>query len=378
MTGNNAIQSLLLSNILLIVAAIIIVTYGRRIKFNYEVKKRSEEHRKTYNNLFEVLLESTSLPTVIVNDDCKIQSYNDAFISELGVSDKDVLPSELSFINDFINSDSIHKESEAKLGESYYIVTLSKFKSQLMSGALINFTDITSVKESQQLQTTFLQNASHELKTPIAAIQGICELILDDRVKDPDKQKDFINVISKENLRLKNIIDDLTTSKKNLPIYTQFTFAELFKDLSLFYENFHELNKAKKDIKLITINEIDKPFVQDHQLVRQICINLIENAYKYTDVGVITIKAIQEKPDRVQISIRDTGIGIDYQDIKNIFNRFYRVDKSRSRETGGTGLGLSIVKDIVESLEGSIEVTSKIGVGTEFIITLNDMSDKHK
>jgi len=374
---NDAILPLLISNILLIVAAITIVTYGRRIKFNYELKRKSEEHRKTYNNLFEVLLESTSLPTVIVNEQGQIQSYNDSFITELDISDTKDLPVELSFISDFMRSTSIHKESEEKINDAYYIVTLSKFKSQLMSGALINFTDITSIKESQELQTTFLQNASHELKTPIAAIQGICELLIDGRVKEEEKKIDFLKVIAKENLRLKNIIDDLTTNRQHLPIYTQFYFSELFNDLSLFYENFHDLEKSKKDIVLITDNQVEQPFTQDAQLVRQICINLIENAYKYTDKGSITITAYNDG-DQVKISIKDTGIGIDYQHIKNIFNRFYRVDVSRARDTGGTGLGLSIVKEIVESIEGSIEVTSKVGQGTEFIISLNNMAKKYK
>lgn len=308
---------------------------------------------------------------MIVDENGVVQSYNGSAITELGIEDFDNLPSDFDFIKEFIKSNSIHMETEIKIKDNYYFVSISKFKSSILNGAFINFTNITYIKESQELQKSFLQNASHELKTPIAAIQGICELLLDGKVQDKQKQMDFINVIAKENLRLKGIIADLTTNHERLPVYSTFLIDDMFKDITLFYENYHEQGKTQKNIVLKTENTVDKPIKQDQELVRQIIINLVENAYKYTDEGVIEVTASEEN-NMIRLSVKDTGIGIEYEDIKNIFNRFYRVDKSRSRETGGSGLGLSIVKEIVESLGGTIEVFSEVNKGTEFIIYLND------
>ncbi|WP_423363127.1 sensor histidine kinase [Mycoplasma sp. P36-A1] len=308
---------------------------------------------------------------MIVDVNGIVQSYNAAALTELGIDDFDCLPADFDFISVFTKSNSIHMETEIKVNENFFFVSISKFKSAILNGAFINFTNITYIKESQELQQSFLQNASHELKTPIAAIQGICELLLDGKVTDKQKQMDFINVIAKENSRLKGIIADLTSNNERLPIYTTFSLEDMFKDIKLFYQNYHVDNQEPKNINIELNNELNKPIRQDQELVRQILINLIENAYKYTDEGLITVSA-QEENDLLRFSVKDTGIGIEFEDIKNIFNRFYRVDKSRSRETGGSGLGLSIVKEIVESLGGTIEVSSEVNKGTEFIIYLRD------
>lgn len=364
---HNEFPTTIVMNAVLIVAAFLIITYAKRIELKSQVDKQVEENKEEYNNLFDVLIEGNSQPTLIVSDDCELYLQNSAAINELGLLDNDKLGGEFGFINKFVHGDNIHYQTEINLYDEYYLVSMSKFTSSVLSGAFINFTKITHIKAAQEQQVSFVQNASHELKTPISAIQGVCELLLDGKVQDRQKVKEFIMLISKENERLKNIVSNLTIGNDIKLRYQKFKIDDLFHEIRIIFRNYKPDENHKIYFKII--NEIKHEIKHDEAKIMQILINLIENAYKYTDEGTITLRAYREAND-ICFSVSDTGIGINEDEVRSVFKRFYRVDKSRSRETGGSGLGLNIVKELVEILGGSIEVTSNVNKGTRFKVSL--------
>ncbi|MDF9866598.1 signal transduction histidine kinase [Bacilli bacterium PM5-3] len=358
--------------IIIFILLCVLIFWLLNIKNNQlTVEKDAEQKIESYNNLFDVLIESNTHPTMIVDYDYKIRFINTNAVSELGVGEQKILPKKFAFIYSFMDSDSIHSQMEVKINKNHYLVSISKFKTQILEGSLLNFTNITQFKEAQEIHKTFVQNASHELKTPISAIQGICEIILDNKVHDKETLNDFVSLISKENERLKSIIASLTLPSGVQPVYHRFYTHDMLKEIELFFKNFNEDDDSKK-INFVTKNLIEHEVKQDEKLITQILINLIENAFKYTNEGNIIVSAYM-KDKKICFSIKDTGIGIDPEDINSIFKRFYRVDKSRSRETGGSGLGLSIVKELVEALGGRIEVLSKVEKGTEFTLYLKNI-----
>ncbi|HRR96854.1 MAG TPA: HAMP domain-containing sensor histidine kinase, partial [Candidatus Ratteibacteria bacterium] len=204
-----------------------------------------------------------------------------------------------------------------------------------------------------------------EIKTPLTVIKGYLETIYDEVEGDT---KENIKIIMKNTDRLINILDDIlclsyieekAIQKENVNL------KEITDDIVKIFEK----KIKEKEIKVKVDMEIKNSLMTDRLLIESILFNLIDNAIKYTDNGEITIKS-KVLGNNLFISIKDTGIGIPEKDIERIFERFYVVDKSRSKETGGTGLGLAIVKNAVISLSGKIEVKSQVGSGTEFIINL--------
>ncbi len=231
---------------------------------------------------------------------------------------------------------------------------------------LISFYDITERKRIEKIKKELVDNISHELRTPLTAIRGYLETMKNLR----GENKKYLDIALKNTIRLINIIKDLSTLSEleNPEIkldYEKVDLVYLAKDVLNIFKP-----KAKdKGIKIV-FNQMNKIFIMcDRYMIEQVFINIIDNAIKYTDKGEIKISLGEEK-ENVKIEIEDTGIGIPEEQIPHIFERFYVVDKSRSRKLGGTGLGLSIVKHIIMLHKGNIEAQSKIGKGTKFIITL--------
>lgn len=363
----------IITNAVLVVAAFLIIAYATRLELKSRIDKHVEENKEEYNNLFDVLVEGNTQPTLIVENNCKLYLQNTASINELGLINNEQFFGELGFISKFVNGKNIHFQTEVQLYDEYYLVSMSKFTSKVLSGAFINFAKITHIKTAQEQQTTFVQNASHELKTPISAIQGVCELLLDNKVQDLSKQREFIALISKENERLKNIVSNLTIGNEIKLNYQSFYIDDLFNEIKIMFSNY--TTQPKDKIIFNTENSIKKQVRHDEAKIIQVLINILENAFKYTDEGSITLKAYHEN-ERICFSIIDTGIGLAEDEVKTVFKRFYRVDKSRSRQTGGSGLGLNIVKELVEILGGSIEVTSVLNQGTEFKVCLKSIEEE--
>jgi two-component system phosphate regulon sensor histidine kinase PhoR len=242
------------------------------------------------------------------------------------------------------------------------------------AGVLCVFHDITALKEIEERQAEFVANASHELGTPLTAIKGFAETLLDGALDDPKLSKKFITIIQEEANRMHRLVKELMQlARLNSAEYRQQIRIEptavnqvAETVISQLYPQWHAKSLA---VSLATPEESIIARANPDWLT-QVLTNLLDNAIKFTPAGgKITITCSQEEGSAV-IRVDDTGGGIPAADLPFIFDRFYRVDKARVRESGGTGLGLSIVKFIVDTLGGTISVQSKVGVGTSFTITL--------
>jgi two-component system phosphate regulon sensor histidine kinase PhoR len=233
---------------------------------------------------------------------------------------------------------------------------------------LILIHDITRIKEIETIKKDFVVNVSHELRTPLTAIKGFVETLQGSSVKD---RKHFHDVIRKHTDRLINIVNDLLvlSELENKAFQLEKNKVDVVKLVGDVLKIFEGRIKQKKlKLKFEKGSNIT-PIKADAFKLEQVFINILDNAVKYTDKGAISVTLYKE-PEGARIEIRDTGIGIPKEHIPRIFERFYVVDKSRSRKLGGTGLGLSIVKHIITLHNGDISVKSIQGKGTAFTIYL--------
>lgn len=243
--------------------------------------------------------------------------------------------------------------------------------SELMSVVAI-FHDITEHKRFENLRTEFVANVSHELKTPLTSIKGFVETLQGGALKDPENAKRFLDIIEKQTVRLENLVNDLLTlsSLESQELRMDFQKGEIAVIINSVV-NLHKGHWERMGQSIQIDVGADLPVVKiDRQRMEQVFLNLLDNAIKFTPQGKeIFIDAVREN-GFIRVNIRDTGIGIGSEHIPRLFERFYRVDKARSRELGGTGLGLSIVKHIIQAHKGKVDVVSKLGVGTTFSVYL--------
>ncbi|QDH22576.1 two-component system histidine kinase PnpS [Saccharibacillus brassicae] len=244
-------------------------------------------------------------------------------------------------------------------------------------GMLFLFQDISDIRRLERMRSEFVANVSHELKTPVAAVQGFAETLLAGGVKDEETARSFLKIIYDEGDRLNRLIGDILDLSKIESRRIQLDYAPvhvltLFESVSKVLEGAAEHKRIE-----IRLNVPEELFIEaDEDRLRQIFINLVGNGVSYTPEGGRIVIKVEEFADgeyedeRVRFSIVDNGIGIPKKDLPRIFERFYRVDKARSRSSGGTGLGLSIVKHLVELHRGSISVESELGVGSTFSVEL--------
>lgn len=241
----------------------------------------------------------------------------------------------------------------------------------MLKGTVLVFYDITELKNLEEMRKDFVANVSHELKTPITSIRGFSETLLDEDMNDQQIHKKFLRIIHEESSRLQYLVEDLLTlsrlEKEEIQLNpTEINVAQLIDGITPVI-----IQKANRKHIAFTF-DIDRvtEFTADLDKIKQILINLLENAVSYTpEHGKVHLQ-VGEKQGMIVFQIIDTGIGIPKDALPRIFERFYRVDKARSRNTGGTGLGLAIVKHIVEVLGGQINVESELNKGTTFNILL--------
>jgi len=234
------------------------------------------------------------------------------------------------------------------------------------------FHDVTPLKTLERVRKDFVANVSHELRTPMASIKGYIEALLDGAKENPTQCTEFLKIIEKHADRLNNIISDLLAlsqieSGKYQWVKNEIQVPELFEKVSSILKPLAE----KKDQHLsIHISQPIHPIQGDLEKMTLVVTNLLDNAVKYTPAGgKITLGAL-ETDFATEISVSDSGPGVPKKDLSRIFERFYRVDRARSREMGGTGLGLSIVKHIVETHGGSVTVQSQPGKGSTFTVRI--------
>ncbi|MBQ3038646.1 MAG: HAMP domain-containing protein [Clostridia bacterium] len=240
-------------------------------------------------------------------------------------------------------------------------------------GVLVVMHDITNREKLELSRREFVSNVSHELRTPLTTVKSYAETLLDGAIEDKELQTSFLSVIIKEADRMTRIVKDLLTLSRLDEAQTEAKEPDDI-NLQMLLEGVAEKMyiTAKKKNQEITYKKINDVavFKNDRDKLEQVVINIVSNAIKYTPEGgkidIVSGKAYND----AFIKVIDNGIGIPKENLSRIFERFYRVDKARSRDTGGTGLGLAIAKQIIESLGGNISITSEFGVGTEVVITI--------
>jgi len=239
------------------------------------------------------------------------------------------------------------------------------------SGCLALIRDITELRKLEKIRRDFVSNVTHELKTPITSIKGFVETLKGGAIADEKVALRFLEIIEIEAERLHNLIEDILrlAEIESLPRETdlqRFRLRDIAEEVLAILQPL-----AKEKGVSLTYGETEEiTMTANRDRIKQLLLNLVDNAIKYNILqGAVTVAAFKEKGKNV-ISVKDTGIGIPSEHRERIFERFYRVDKGRSREMGGTGLGLSIVKHIVKLYDGDIEVKSEPGRGTEFVVRL--------
>jgi two-component system, OmpR family, phosphate regulon sensor histidine kinase PhoR len=241
-------------------------------------------------------------------------------------------------------------------------------------GAVLVFHDVTDLRRLERMRQDFVANVSHELKTPLASIKAYTETLLNGALHDEIVNVRFLHRIEEQAERLNQLILDLLSLARLESGHEVYDHGPLAVTpvIAACTEVHRERAAAKSLTFRLDLGPLDDAtlVLADEEAIRQILDNLIDNAIKYTpDQGIVrvTCKATESQ---VVIEVADSGIGIPRDDLPRVFERFYRVDKARSRELGGTGLGLAIVKHLVQSIGGQISVTSRVGAGTRFTVQL--------
>lgn len=229
--------------------------------------------------------------------------------------------------------------------------------------------DITNLKKLENLRREFVANVSHELKTPITSIKGFAETLLDGAKNDEQTLNEFLKIISKESDRIETLVFDLldlSHVEQQTEIVTEYVSLSEIAESTI--KNMQNIAEEKQ---ITIVNEIKPDIVIDanKDKVSQVALNLLSNAVSYSKASSEVIVRVYKDANKRIMEVQDFGIGISAEDQQHIFERFYRVDKARSRDSGGTGLGLSITKHIMEAHNGRINVFSRPNEGSTFRVT---------
>ncbi len=237
-------------------------------------------------------------------------------------------------------------------------------------GAIAILHDITDLERLERVRKDFVANVSHELRTPLTAIRGYAETLLDGALEDQEHNRRFLEIIKAHSIRLNNISADLLVLSE-LESGRPPAEPERLSLRTALESALHtvEGEARLRDVRLYFEQPDDAQVMGDRVHLEQVLVNLLDNAVKFNRAGgEVRAEISRAENGLARIEIADTGIGIPSEDVPRIFERFYRVDKTRSREVGGTGLGLSIVKHVVERMHGTIQVESMLGKGSRFIV----------
>ena len=345
-----------------------------------ELNQKLSEVNRQKKQIETILLHMTD-GIIAFDMDGEIIHINPAAKTLLGLSDK-----ENSFekifkkLNIDINIEKIvylenwtSSEQRKNVGDKYVNILFAPFQDEndRPAGVIALIQDITEHVKLDNMRKEFVADVSHELKTPITSIMGYSDTLLEGDYDDETRVK-FLNVISSEARRMARLVTDLLTlsrydNKKIVTDTTDFDLGELVKKCQ--EKLGYQIEKKKHHVECFVTASVP-PVVADKDGIERVVLNILSNAIKYTpDNGTIKVYVGFVYND-AYIKIIDNGIGIPEEDLTRIFDRFYRVDKARSRELGGTGLGLSIAKEILDQNKGSIDIKSKVGKGTEVVIRL--------
>ncbi|MBQ2802044.1 MAG: HAMP domain-containing protein [Lachnospiraceae bacterium] len=336
------------------------------------------------NNELEAILYSMNNGVAAIDEDNKIIFCNQEFKTLVERDEDDItgLPiyhimrnqmlydviDKVKETENFVSKEgNIYREEECIMKVSG--TPLYEEKVNKTVGVLLIFEDVTQIRKLEHMRSEFVSNVSHEFKTPLTSIRGFVDTLKNGAIHDEKFALKFLDIIDIETERLYNLIQDilLLSEIENNNDYNvkENDVKEIVGDVITLLNS-----KVKKNVELIyEPDAYIRPYTCNADRMKQLMINLVDNAIKYTEGGNITVKCSSDG-NFLYLSVQDTGKGIEKESLERIFERFYRVDKSRSSKTGGTGLGLSIVKHIVEMYNGDIEVESEVFVGTKFLVKL--------
>ncbi|MFH1201662.1 MAG: ATP-binding protein [Candidatus Omnitrophota bacterium] len=337
-----------------------------------DVNSQSQQLKAIFNSMIEGVMLVDSAGSLI--------SINPAIERIFGITKKDVEGK--VFLESIRNNDiseiinSVLKKGKSISSELSLVYPMRRifevnatpiFENNAVTGCLVVIHDITQIRNLETMRSDFVANVSHELKTPLTSIKGFVETLLEGASEDKENSRHFLKIIQDHAERLHSLINDLLTlshieSKEIKLSKQQINSKELTDEVLAGFRS----QLKKKLIKIQNDLPKDLSVKADKEKIEQVVTNLIDNAIKFNkDNGFIKIYN-QDSDSGIKIIVEDSGIGIPIKDLSRIFERFYRVDKARSRELGGTGLGLSIVKHIVELHGGSVGVESTEGFGSKF------------
>lgn len=248
---------------------------------------------------------------------------------------------------------------------------VSQYESEIR--ALLIFDDRTEFRRLERLRQEFVANVSHELKTPLTSIKGFVETLLGGALRDAAKSEGFLKMMEEDADRLKRLIDGLLELSKleSRELELRREPVDLKKEIDKVIAAFEPLLKEKKIAVENRLSQNGPGRVSaDRDKLKQVLVNLLDNAVKFNREGGRVIFTVQSEGGETKVFVEDTGIGIPPEAVPRIFERFFRVDKARSRDLGGTGLGLAIVKHIIEAHGGEVSCQSKPGQGSTFSFTL--------
>ncbi|MCW9033021.1 MAG: ATP-binding protein [Rhodospirillales bacterium] len=346
------------------------------------------EKNKPAPNLDNHLLESIPLPVLLLDGSRKVKIANKAAREEFGeaTETRDLgyairHPEILSAVSDTLSAGteaSFEAVLPGKVERTYLVnvVPVGDIKGKI-GNALLTLHDLTIVKVAENLRADFVANVSHELRTPLSALVGFIETLQGEASQDTEAQERFLNIMSAEAGRMTRLIEDLLSLSK-IEVNEHVRPNEKV-DLESVIEGVVETldrKAAQKEMSFsIHIPQNLSTIIGDNDEVTQVFTNLIANALNYGEKGTpvtITAKAIEKIPDHmgggIQVSVEDKGEGITPDHLVRLTERFYRVDKARSRNLGGTGLGLAIVKHIVNRHRGALNIESNVGEGSTFSV----------
>lgn len=352
---------------------------------NAELKEKLNETARQKRQIETILLHMTD-GIIAFNIDGQILHINHAAKILLNINEEKTFDEIFAELNLEINMEKIiylenwtSYDQRLTVGEKYLNMLFAPFKDEAKrpEGIILVIQDITEHVKLNNMRKEFVADVSHELKTPITSIIGYSET-LQEAEYDKETQDKFLSVIVSQAKMMSKLVNDLLTLSKydNDQIKTEkseFDLGELVKGV---YENLRLESKKKNQSLQCLVTASVPPVYANRDGIERVIINILSNSIKYTpEKGTIKIYVGFVYND-AYIKIIDNGIGIPEEDLERIFDRFYRVDKARSREMGGTGLGLSIAKEILEKNDGSIDIKSELGKGTEVVIRIPAVTER--
>ncbi|MDK0617654.1 ATP-binding protein [Clostridium perfringens] len=349
---------------------------GKSFNYMAEQLEITMERFKDKQNGLEAILKSMGSGVIAFDRDMNVLMINPYAKKIFGISGEIIGNKLLDYITDkeIIKAFCDGKdrvEIEVNYNDDPKILKIRKasiINEPEIIGTVVVIQDITDIKKLENMRSQFVANISHELKTPLTSIKGFAETLR--YVDDDETRNKFLSIIDEESDRLARLLEDILClyeiEQKRSTVLEEFNVDEQIDKVYMLLND----QAQKKGVKIFLDTNSNCVLMGDKDKFKQMLLNLVSNSVKYTEKGGKVRVESYNRDMNLILVIEDNGIGISAEDLPRIFERFYRVDKARSRESGGTGLGLAIVKHIVRLFDGEINVTSELGVGTKIVITI--------